>query len=156
MGLQENLRNETVDQLALREAIRVDPEMRVREAVERMREASLGCAIIVDGQQHPLGTFTEEDLIGLLVEDPRDLDDPVDAHRSAKWASVRLSDPIAKVLLAMRLKNLRFVCVTDEESRVAALTGQKGLMEYIADHFPQHVMVQRVGMKPSTQQREGG
>ena len=43
----------------------------------------------------------------------------------------------------------RFLCVLDEDGRTrVALTGQKGLSEYIADHFPQQVMVQRVGGKP--------
>ena len=156
MGLQESLRTEKVEKLALREAIMVSPTVTVREAVERMVAARLGCVMVADAEERPLGTFTEEDLIQLLVNGSKGLDDRVDAHLSEKWASVRLSDPIAKVLLAMRLKNLRFVCVTNEESRVVALTGQKGLMEYVADHFPRQVMVQRVGLKLSTEQREGG
>ena len=38
---------------------------------------------------------------------------------------------------------------------VVGLTGQKGLMEYIADLFPQEVHVQRVGTKPFPATREG-
>jgi hypothetical protein len=55
----------------------------------------------------------------------------------------------------MQTKNLRFVVVTDEDGKAIALTGQKGLMEYVAEHFPQQVMVQRVGVKPYSSQREG-
>ena len=68
---------------------------------------------------------------------------------------VKLSDPIADVLEAMQLKNLRFLCVIDEEGQLAGLTGQKGLMEYVADHFPSQVMVQRIGSKPYITDREG-
>ena len=46
------------------------------------------------------------------------------------------------------------VVVTDDDGRVDALTGQKGLMEYVAEHFPKQVMVQRIG-SPVIQDREG-
>jgi hypothetical protein len=68
---------------------------------------------------------------------------------------VKQSDPIVNVLLAMQAQNVRFVCVLDDEGRAVALTGQKGLMEYIADHFPGQIMVQRIGCAPYIQQREG-
>ena len=43
----------------------------------------------------------------------------------------------------------------DDQGKLVGLTGQKGLMEYVAEHFPGEVMVQRVGEKPYTQSREG-
>ena len=45
--------------------------------------------------------------------------------------------------------------VLDNDGKVIALTGQKGLMEYIADHYPGQIMVQRVGVPPYSQSREG-
>jgi hypothetical protein len=71
------------------------------------------------------------------------------------WCCVNTSDPIAKVVAAMQAQNVRFVCVLDDEGRVTALSGQKGVMEYVAEHFPGQVMVQRIGCAPYTQQREG-
>ena len=68
MGLHENLRNEPVSRLALREAITVPPEMLLRDVVARMREKGLGCVIVVDQQSKPLGMFTEGILRHLLVE----------------------------------------------------------------------------------------
>ena len=115
----------------------------------------LGCAIVVDEAGAPLGTFTEEVLIRLLVATPDALDQRVGDHMSDVWACVKTSDPIASVLDVMQSKGLRFVCVTDEAGHVQALTGQRGLMEYIAEHFPRQVMVQRVGGKPFTEHREG-
>ncbi len=55
----------------------------------------------------------------------------------------------------MKIKNVRFLCVVDEDRRVVGLTGQKGLMEYVADHFPRQVMVQRIGCTPFLATREG-
>jgi hypothetical protein len=44
--------------------------------------------------------------------------------------------------------------VVDEEGKVTALAGQKSLMEYVAEHFPGQVMVQRIGCPPCSE-REG-
>jgi predicted transcriptional regulator len=155
MGLQQDLRKEPVANLALREAILVESSVSVREAVRRMKRKRLGCVIVVSDDGRPEGTCTEEELIHLLVERPQGLDEPVRMHLSAEWAVVGRDDPIARVLEAMQSKNLRFVCVTDREGRAVALTGQKGLMEYIAEHFPRQVMVQRVGGKLAMDEREG-
>ena len=152
MGLQENIQNETVRELPLREAITVPPSTTVAEAVERMRGKRLGCVVVTGDDRKPRGTFTEEDLVKMLGGDQADT---VDQHLSPEWACVTISSHVSSVLRAMQAKNLRFVVVTDDDGRVAALTGQKGLMEYVADHFPQQVMVQRVGVKPYSSQREG-
>ena len=155
MGLQENIRNECVRDLALREPVICGPDESIRQTVERMREKKLGCVIVIDDDHRPLGMFTESMLKQLLVHDPSRIDAPVKDHMAEQWPWVKLNDPIADVLEGMQAKNVRFVCAVDEDGRVAALTGQKGLMEYVADHFPEQVMVQRIGSTPYTKEREG-
>jgi CBS domain-containing protein len=152
MGLRESILTETVGELPLREAITVAPTTTVRVALNRRRGKRLGCAVVVSDDDKPLGTFTEEELVKLLGGN---LDDAVEEHLSPHWASVAMTAPVASVLRAMQSKGLRFVVVTDDDGCVAALTGQKGLMEYVAEYFPQQVMVQRVGVKPYSSQREG-
>jgi CBS-domain-containing membrane protein len=91
----------------------------------------------------------------LLANNPAAVDDLLREHmdREVRW--VRAADPIVKVLQAMQLEKTRFVGVIDGEGRLVGLTGQKGLMEYVAEHFPQQVMVQRVGGSSHFAQREG-
>jgi CBS domain-containing protein len=155
VGLQENIRTEKVRQLALREAIMIGPDLSIRDVVLKMREKSLGCVIVVDDDMKPLGMFTEAMLRHLLVEDPKAVDDRVDAHMVREFPCTTLDDPILTVLDAMQSAHHRFVVVLDEDGRVTALTGQKGLMEYIAEHFPRVVLTQPVGVKPPLEQREG-
>ena len=155
MGLRENMTSETVAELALREAIVADPATTVRDAVARMCDKRLGCVVVAREDGRPIGTFTEEVLIGLLADVPQALDEKIGDHLSEQWACVKKTDPIVTVLETMQSKGLRFVCVADEAGRAVALTGQRGLMEYIAEHFPRQVMVQRVGVKSSTERREG-
>ena len=67
---------------------------------------------------------------------------------------VRGSDPVVFVLEAMQLKNVRLLCVVDDQDRVIGLTGQRGLMEFVADYFPGDVTVQRLGLPPYLSDRE--
>lgn len=154
MGLYESLADEAVGTLTLRVPVLCSPDNTCGEAVGRMRRRKLGCTLVVDDDSKPLGIFTERMLTRLLVERPAALADPVEQRMSQHFVRVGLGEPVLRVLEAMRREDTRFVCVVDEEGRVAALSGQKGLMEFIADHFPQQVMVQRVGKRPP-QQREG-
>lgn len=156
MGLMENIRNERVRNLPLREALTISPDCSVHDAIERMRERQFGCAIVVDAQNKPLGAFTERTVIDLLLQQPESLDSiVVEGHLDEEWFCVRQDDPLLRVIEAVQEKGARFLCVTDDDGRVVAITGQKGLSEYIAEHFPQQVMVQRVGGKPGLETREG-
>jgi CBS domain containing-hemolysin-like protein len=94
-------------------------------------------------------------LTQIVARSPHSVNETVVTHAADNWPWVRLSDPITDVLEALETKNIRFICVVDEEGRVAGLTGQKGLMEYVAEHFPGQVMVQRIGGTPYLHEREG-
>ncbi|MCR9296748.1 MAG: CBS domain-containing protein [bacterium] len=155
MGLNENLKSEPVSQLACREAVTIEGERSVREAVQAMRAGNLGCAILVDQDRKPVGIFTESKLTQLLANRPEALEEPVSQHADANCPTVSMDDPIASVLSALQTRNTRFLCVVDQDGQVVKLTGQKGLMEFIADHFPDQVAVQRLGQKPYMQEREG-
>ncbi len=155
MGLLENMQNEPVSRLALREPVTASPDTPLRDAIRRMRDGHLGCVIAVDDRHVPLGMFTESMLTQLLAREPSALDEPLGNHLSDRWPQVKMTDRIADVLGALQRENVPFLCVVDAEGRVAGLAGQKGLMKYVAEHFPQQVMVQRIGGTPYQHQREG-
>jgi len=155
MGLIENLRLDRVSGMHLRSPVVVPRGTTVRETIEAMRAGRLGCAIVVDEAGRPVGMFTEGQLRELLPRTTGLLDDVVDRHMADRFPTVSTTDAVEIVLDAMQTNNTRFVCVRDAEGRVAGLTGQKGLMEYVAEHFPREVMVQRVGSAAYPRKREG-
>lgn len=156
MGLKENLQSETVSKLPCREAILIQPGTSVRQAVEIMQGKKLGCAVVVDAEGKPVGIFTERTLIELLLEQPDTLGEiPVRNHLKAECFCVHSNDPISAVLDLVQKRGARFVCELDEHGKAIGLTGQKGLSEYIAEHFPEQVMVQRIGGQPGMETREG-
>ena len=155
MGLRQNAQTEPVSRLNLRKPILVDQNCSIRDAIQKMRQGKLGCVVVVDDKEKPLGLFTEAMLRNLLLQSPEVVEEPVGDRMATVFPWVQLSDSIEMVLEAMELKNHRFVVVVDQDRRVVGLTGQKGLMEFVAEHFPQEVMVQRVGTKPYPNRREG-
>lgn len=154
MALHQNIVNEPVSKLDLREPVLCGPAESIRDAVARMRSRNLGCVIVVDIDRKPLGMFTESMLTQLLADDPTALDQTLGENVADQWPCVLDTDPISLVLEAMQAKNVRFIAVVNDDGRIVGLTGQKGLMEYISEHFPQQVMVQRVGSPPPVE-REG-
>lgn len=156
MGLREDIMKETVDQLPLRRALTVLPETTVDEAVGLMRESRLGCVFVVDEFGRPMGKFTEKQVLKLVC-DCVPMDGPVFDYMVVMSAGgcVKMSDPVVEVLQGMKQTRLRFVCVVDDAGKVVALTGQKGLMEYVAEHFPRQIKVQGMSSKMHMNTREG-
>ena len=154
--LHQNLRAETVERLPLRDAILLAPDATAAEAAAQMRSQHLGCAIVVDAQGEPLGFFTERTLIELLLAGQSLDRAAVRDYLYPDWYAAHLTDPIATVATAVVDHGARFVCVLDAEDKPRALTGQRGLAEYVADHYPGHVMTQRIGAPAPLHEREGG
>lgn len=155
MSLYHNLKTETLSQLNLRKPVLVKPTLPLRDAIIAMRKSNLGCAVVIDDEERPIGMFTERKLTELLANTSVSIDEPVGLHSNEWFSHLPETAPIISLLHHLEVKNTRFLAVTDEAGRVSGLTGQKGLMEYIAEHFPGQVMVQRVGQKPFTHHREG-
>lgn len=155
MGLRDNLCHETVNQLPLREVITIAPSASVRDAVAKMRKKGLGCAVIVGSDGKPQGIFTERSIIELLATDGALPDRPVGDFADPKTVQVKNSEPISHVWNAVQHEGHRFVCVTDPQGTLVGLTGQRGLSEYVSEHFPRQVMVNRLGGKGWSDQREG-
>lgn len=150
-----NLRNETAANLPLREAIKVTPKTILRSVVAQMRSAHIGCAIVVDEEDRPLGIFTERLLLKLLLAGVNLDGETAEKYFDKSFATIELDEPIHSVLQMVLHEGRRFICVLDSEGRVAGVTGQRGLSEFIAEHYPQEVMVQRLGAFSSTSAREG-
>jgi len=156
MGLADSIANELVSDLPLRQLIALSADATVGVAVREMRYKRLGCAVVVDAVGNPLGTFTERTLIDLLLQQSDRLGEIlVRDHLSVNWSVVKKSDPLTKMVDAIQHGRAKFVVVVDDDGRAVALTGQRGLSEYVAEHYPNQVTVQRVGGRPGIETREG-
>lgn len=155
MGLYQSIHTDPVAAIELRELLTVPRDATVRQATELMRAKHLGCVFVLDDDGKPIGKFTERLLMKLLCNDASDIDAPIRQFMYTDPNAVAEDAPIEQMLELMESRELRFVCVVDAQGRAKALAGQKGLMEYIADHFPRQVKVQLMEAKLHMEEREG-
>lgn len=155
MGLKQQLQSEPVRILTMRKLVAVDQSCSLLDAIRRMREESIGCIVLTNSDGRPEGLLTEGIIRNLLSDPGTDLGSSIVPHVSRRIPCVREEDPIARVMEAMLTHEIQFVIVVDHQGRALALTGQKGLMEFIAEHFPQEVMVHQVGQPRFPSSREG-
>lgn len=156
MGIAQSLANEPVARLPLREAIQLTSDTIVRLAVAKMRDKHIGCVVVVDSNQRPLGIFTERSMINLLVSAASLDTTRIGDYLDPDWLVVKQDDSIDCVFRAVQDRDLRFVCVTDPQGKLVGITGQRGLSEFFAEHYPHQVMVQHLyNNKPALAAREG-
>lgn len=155
MGLRQNILTDPVSELNLRKVITVKPETTVREAAAKMREGKLGCVVVMSSEGKPVGIFTERKVMRLILECTKKLDEPVSNHLITTAGPMADDSPIGDMVTKMQVDNLRFLAVENPKEKIVSISGYKGLMEYIAEHFPRQIKVQRMKSKMFMDEREG-
>jgi CBS domain-containing protein len=155
LGFREELELDPISNLELRDAIVARRYTLVRAAVAVMRARSLGCAVIVDDELKPIGLFTEQSVLEVLMQDACLDQRAVWDFAERDFVCCKSSEPISRVWDAVLRNSVRFIAVTNEQGKLIGLTGQRGLAEYISECFPRQTIVQRLGSTPWLQQREG-
>ena len=156
MGLRENILTDTVGDLAMRPLITFTTDQTIRQVCDALTAQSLGAAVCVDEAGQPVGMFNEKLLIRVLSQNLDAMDAPVGEHMTTNVVCVLATDTIDTLIATMQERKLRWVCVVDESGKAIALTGLRGVMEYVVDHFPRCVFSQPVrANKLSMEHREG-
>ncbi len=155
MGLRDDILHEPISELALKPLLSVPVGMTVRRVVTAMRRRKMGSAVVMEDGANPVGFFNERLLMHMLVNETGTLDSPVDQVMSDELITLSVHDPIAKLIVTMQERKLRWICVTDDAGRAHSITGCKNLFEYLVDHFPRHVKVRPLRSIMAMEQREG-
>ena len=155
MGLKQDLDKTPVSKLNIRPAVTINQSATVREAVKKIRNASLGCVVVTNDDGKAVGLFTEALLRHELNDSPTILDDPISKQMAERFPWVLPSDPARDILDSMEAFNIRFLAVLDEDKNVLGLTGQKTLVEFIAETFPQEVLTHDPTGHTVSQSKEG-
>ena len=92
---------------------------------------------------------------GKLNDSAAILDDSLEGQMAERLPWVLPTDPARDVLDSMEEFNIRFLAVLDPDHRVIGLTGQKTLVEFIAEAFPHEVLTQDPTGQTVSQSKEG-
>lgn len=154
MGLFNNLKRDPVKSLNIRTPVCVRSDQLLSDVVRSLRKQHLGCAFVIDSNRKPIGMLTENMLTQIVAKNPDAMHDAVGDYAATHFPKVLETDAIATVLEALEVNNVRFLAVVNKADQIVGLTGQKGLMEFVAEHFPQ-VPVQKIESPSNLPAREG-
>ena len=155
MGLSSQLQQTVVKDTNIRPPVTIADSATVREAVKVMRSAGLGCVVVIDSDEKAVGMFTEGILRHGLNESPGILEESVKKRMVERLPWVSPTESMSVVLEAMEENNIRFLAILDKDRRVIGITGQKTLMEFVADTFPREILTQDPTSATISRQKEG-
>jgi len=138
LSLRENLWQDDLSQVELRETLIVAPDVTVRQTVETMRESSSGCALICQGQELK-GIFTERDLIKRVLAPGVDADSAIETFMTPDPVTVPMTTSVGSVIKTMHQGHYRHLPVVDASGVPIGTVSVKRIVQYLVDHFPSAV-----------------
>jgi CBS domain-containing protein len=90
-------------------------DLKVLEAVRRLREKRIGAVVVVDAKGVPVGVFSERDVVRALgMDGAAALDKPVEAYMSAPVHSCRMGDTVDELMSQMTDRRIRHLPVIED------------------------------------------
>ena len=154
MDLARNLKIESVSRLHPTPPRQVRPTQTVAEAVAVMRQAEVGCLLVVSGIRL-VGIFTERDLMRRVLAARAALARPVADFMTPNPVCVHPKDPIGLAVRRMEEGGYRHLPVVDESGRPVGVLSVKRIVHYLAEHFPGTVFNQPPDPGAVSHEREG-
>ena len=134
MDLARNLKTESVSRLHPTPPWQVAPDQTVAEAVQLMREKSIGCVLVCENGKL-VGIFTERDLLRRVLARNKPLSMPVRECMSANPVTVQPKAPINTAIRLMEEGGYRHLPIVDRGKPVGLLS-VKRIVHYLVEHFP--------------------
>jgi len=138
--IQERIKVVEVVAINAEPPVTIDRTGSVREAIERMRAAGSGCALVTH-EERLVGILTERDLLAKGFGRQGLLDEPVTALMAADPACVHQHDPILKAVRLMRRGGFRNVPVVDAQGKVVACVRHKDMIRYLVERFADRTLL---------------
>jgi 2-oxoglutarate ferredoxin oxidoreductase subunit beta len=119
-----------------REVIGLSVDASVKDAVDLMQEKNIGSLILKDNAGHPVGIFTEYDLLRKVATQVEDLASAMVAdYMTQNPDTLPAHAPIAQALHLMSIHNYRHVPITDNNNMVVGIISFRDVVHYIEQYF---------------------
>ncbi len=122
--------------LVKREPVFVAPELSSREALEHMAKERVGCMVVADVEQRPIGIVTQSDLLSRVILPAFDLSRPVTELMSGPPHVLSTSASAYDAALEMATHGVRHLLVVDGERRLKGVVSERDLFS-----------LQRIGLR---------
>lgn len=128
----------SVGRICQRDVDIVGPKESVLAAAERMRQRTVGCLVVVDNGQLPVGIVTDRDLVLRVVADDRNPGTTTVGEIMTKFPDLAQEDmPIETALGLMRRRSFRRLPVIDKSGRLAGLVTLDDILMLLAEELVQ-------------------
>ncbi|NMG43380.1 CBS domain-containing protein [Aromatoleum toluvorans] len=131
-------------QLVKKAPIFVTPDSSLRAALEKMSEMRIGCMVVTDSEQKPLGILTQSDLLPRVVLPGIDLQRPIGDVMTRTPHVMSASDSAYDAALEMATHGVRHLLVVDSEGRLKGVVSERDLFT-----------LQRIGLRQIRSSIEG-
>jgi CBS domain-containing protein len=135
MDLAKTLKIDSVSRLTLPAPLCVRPAQTVADAVQRMRQARVGCVLVCEGERM-LGILTERDLMRRVLAAGKPLTLPVAECMTPNPVVVHRKETIGAAIRRMEEGGYRHLPVVDESGHLVGVLAVKQIVRYLAEHFP--------------------
>lgn len=104
----------------------------VAAIAQKMRDQHVGCVVIVDSDQVPIGMITDRDLVVRVLAAAGRPDQPIERVMSRDLETVGRGEQLDDVVLAMRRHGVRRLPIVDDDGRLAGLVSLDDLEVLLA------------------------
>lgn len=105
-------------------------------AAERMRQRTVGCLIVIDGGNKPIGIVTDRDLVIRVLADGREPSDMVVRDvMTPDVVTINNDSPLSSALQRMREGVFRRLPVVDERGHLAGIVCLDDIIMQLAHHL---------------------
>lgn len=128
---------------------------KLEDVLQLMGSTGVGSIVIVDEEQHPLGIFTQSDVLKRVVLPKQSLDVGIGEVMSRKPHTLSLEATAYDAALAMAMHGIRHVLAVDEDNRVQGVISERDLfamqrvglrqLRYAVEKAPDISTLQQVG-----------
>lgn len=137
-SVEEGLLNDPIETLVLRAPVTASPGETVGQVIQKMVDASVGCVIVVEGDEVK-GIFTERDALMKVNADIATLrDKPVETMMTPDPITLKASDGIAFALHKMHVGGYRHVPILKDGALMGVIS-IRGILEYMAPRISEPV-----------------
>jgi len=128
----------TVSEVMTRNVETVSKDTTVKEVWQRMANRGISC-IIVEEQGHPVGIYTERDVVRLLAQkNESDADVELRKVMASSVVCMRPDVPLAEAIALMRSKRIRRFPVVDETGKLIGLVTQTDVLTGLQVELSNH------------------
>jgi len=132
--LEESITRHPIGALMPREPHTVPSTTSVREAIDEMNRAKVGCLLVEDDGEL-VGVFTERDVLNKGSDDPGALDRPVSELMTYSPETLRKNDSIAFAMHTMDLGGYRHLPIVAEDGHPTGVISSRDILRFLCIRF---------------------